>query len=162
MSRPILFILLGLCLVMLGCAPNVTVSNGTSFPIRVMVQSGWSIQWVSPSPNESSFVQVTEGPFTASAIPDAEWTAYATTKRKFLNEQLANSQNLSGEKLNQVIQQLKEIAAQMQQFSNAAGSTAKCSGRITEDSSDTVTVTSGIDGKLRLSCAHVAAKKSAP
>lgn len=60
MPRLFLFILLGLCLVMLGCAPTVTVNNNTSFPIRVQVQAGWSVQTVSPSPGESSFVQVSE------------------------------------------------------------------------------------------------------
>lgn len=160
MSRMMLVLLLGVVVVLtLGCAPAITVNNQTTFPIRVMVRSGGTIQWVSPSPSESSFVEVGEGLFFATAIPDAEWTTYATAKRRYLNEQLANSQNLSGDKLLQVIQQLKEIAAQMQKFAEATDSTARCSGRVTDEATNTVTVTSGIDGKLRIACTTFRAKK---
>ncbi len=163
MPRLMLALLVGVALVLtLGCAPAVTVNNKTTFPIRVMIRNRGNIQWVSPSPSESSFVEVGEGLYFATAIPDAEWTTYATAKRRYLNEQLANSQNLSGEKLLQVIQQLKEIAAQMQKFADAADSNARCSGRVTEDATDTVTVTSGADGKLKIGCAHIVSKKSAP
>lgn len=162
MSRLMLALLFGVVVLALGCAPAVTVNNKTTFPIRVMVRNGGSIQWVSPSPSESSSVEVGEGLYFATAIPDAEWTTYATAKRRYLNEQLANSQNLSGAKLLEVIQQLKEIAAQMQKFAEAADSNARCSGRVTEDATDTVTVTSGVDGKLRIACVHVVTQKSAP
>ena len=53
-------------------------------------------------------------------IPDAEWIEYARTTRKFLNDQLANADSLTGPQLLEVIRRLKNIAARIDQFQRAA------------------------------------------
>jgi hypothetical protein len=86
-------------------------------------------------------------------IPDAEWIEYAKLTRKVLNDQLANADKLTGPQLLDVIHRLKEIAAQMQQFEQAAGSSASCGGRLTEDNSAGLVVVSTTDsGALVISC----------
>ena len=75
--------LLGLCLIMaLGCAPTVTVNNNTAFPIRVMVRSGGSINGF-PRPLQALLSRSVKDCF-CHTIPDAEWTACATAKRRYL------------------------------------------------------------------------------
>ena len=135
-----------------GCGPSVIVSNNTRVPVRVIVTTGAGREALSPTPGESSSVDAAEGPYSATAIPDDEWIAYAKAVRKDLNEQLANSDKLTGPQLLDVIRRLKDIAARMQQYENAAGSSAKCGGTITQDSGGVVTVSVAADGKLILSC----------
>ncbi len=136
-----------------SCAPPIVVSNKTSFAVRVIVSGGGVSQTVSPSPGESSIAEIGEGAYKATVIPDAEWIEYAKLTRKVLNEQLANSDNLTGAQLLDVIRRLKDIALRMQQYEQAAGGSASCGGRITEDKGGgVVTVSAGADGKLAISC----------
>jgi hypothetical protein len=125
-----------------GCAPLVTVENGTSFPVRVIVASGGKRVVVSPSPGENSTVDASEGAYQATVIPDAEWIEYAKLTRKVLNDQLAHADKLTGPQLLDVIRRLKEIAVQMQQYEQAAGSSASCGGKITEENSAAYVVVS--------------------
>ena len=85
-------------------------------------------------------------------IPDAEWIEYAKLTRKVLNDQLANSDNLTGPQLLEVIRRLKGIAQRMQQYEQAAGSAAVCGGRLAEDSTGLVVVSASDTGKLVISC----------
>lgn len=153
MSRPFLTILLCSSLLVLGaCAPAITVSNNTTIPVRVIVVANGVAQTLSPSPGESSIAEVSEGTYAASVLPDAEWISYAQAVRKDLNEQLANSDSLSGAKLLDVIRRLKDIAQRMSQFQAAAGSQATCSGALSEDKNSVVTVSIGANGALAISC----------
>ncbi len=147
----IAFMILMLALIV-GCGPAIIVENKTGFVVRVVVTSSDGTEAVSPSPGESSAVEVSEGAYTASAIPDAEWVEYAKITRKLLNDQLANSQNLSGEQLLDVIRRLKDIAAKMQAFEQAAGGGASCRGSVSSESGGTVIVSQGADGKLAITC----------
>ncbi|MBI4674736.1 MAG: hypothetical protein HY741_24080 [Chloroflexi bacterium] len=136
-----------------GCAPTVTVENNTSIPVRVVVSNAGTVATVSPSPGESSTVEVVEGGYRATVIPDAEWIEYAKLTRKVLNDQLANADQLTGSQLLDVIRRLKEIAQRMQQFENAAGSSAACGGKITEEGgAGFVQVSIGAGGKLAITC----------
>lgn len=135
-----------------GCAPSVIVENQTTIPIRVVVTASGASDVVSPSPGESSTVQVTEGAYTASVVTDAEWIEYAKLTRKDLNDQLANSDTLSGGQLLSVVQRLKDIAQRMKQFQDAAGAGASCGGKVSSDSNGVVAVTIGASGKLAISC----------
>ena len=70
-----------------------------------------------------------------------------------LNEQLANYDELTGPQLLDVIRRLKDIAARMQQYEQAAGSQARCVGNITQDSGGGVAViTVAPAGALVVSC----------
>ena len=135
-----------------GCGPSITVQNSTRIPLRVVVSAGGRSDVLSPSPGESSAAEVDEGPYRATAIPDADWIEYAKLTRKVLNDQLANSDRLSGPQLLDLIQRLKDIAARMQQFEQAAGAGASCGGTVSSDSNGQVTVSQGADGKLVASC----------
>ena len=134
-----------------GCSPTVTVQNSTRFAVRVVVSSGGQTEVLSPSPGESSAAEVSEGPYRVTAIPDAEWITWAQLTRKDLNEQLANSDKLSGPQLLNVIQRLKTIAARMQEYEKA-GLGASCGGTVTQDSGGVATVSLGADGKIVASC----------
>jgi len=48
-----------------GCAPSVVVENNGAFTVRAIIGAGGMSDVVSPSPGESSFVEVREGPYTA-------------------------------------------------------------------------------------------------
>jgi hypothetical protein len=135
-----------------GCGPVITVVNKTTVPVRVVITSGGGSETFAPSPGESSFAEASEGKFTVTAIPDADWINYAKLTRQDLNEQLANSQNLSGPKLLDLVHRLKEIAARMDQMQKAAGTTGGCSGTVTQDSSPTATVSIGASGQLVVAC----------
>jgi hypothetical protein len=135
-----------------GCAPSITVRNNTSFPVRVIVSSKGTRATVSPSPGESSTVEAAEGAYRATVIPDAEWIEWAKLTRKYLNDRLANSDQLTGPQLLEVIRRLKDVAQRMQQFEQAAGSSAACGGRLSEDSGGLVTVNADASGKLAISC----------
>ena len=134
--------------------PTITIKNNTQFPVRVIVAQSRS-QTVSPSPGESSEVTGEEdnGVYTVTAIPDAQWLDYAKTKRKVLNDELANSQNLSGQQLLQVVNDLKEIAAQMQAFGRV-GAGAVCVGDYTktESHNGVVQISQASDGSLVAAC----------
>jgi hypothetical protein len=136
-----------------SCSPNIVVSNTTNIPVRVTVTSGGKSDVLSPSPHESSATEATEGPYSAVVISDAEWIAYAQLVRSDLNQQIANSDNLTGAQLLSLVQRLKDIAAKMDQFNKAAKAGAKCSGQITaEGSGGAVTVSSGVNGELLIAC----------
>jgi hypothetical protein len=135
-----------------GCGPTVTVNNKTGFPVRVFVDASQEHEVLSPSPGESSTAEVSEGAFRVTAIPDAEWIAYARDTRKYLNDRLANSENLSGPQLLDVIQRLKDVALRMHQFETAAVGSAGCDGTVTNDSDASVLVSLGPSGALVLSC----------
>ncbi len=137
-----------------GCAPTVTVANDTTFPVRAIVASGKTRAVLSPSPGERSTAEVGEGPYTVTVIPDAEWIEYAKLTRKVLNDQLANADKLTGPQLLDVIRRLKEIAVQMQQYEQSAGSGGKCSGRVGGEGTEAafVTVSQAADGRLVVAC----------
>ena len=79
-----------------GCAPVLTVQNNSSIPVRVVVRGSGNNQVLSPSPGESSSAEEGEGAYSAYAIPDAEWIEYARLTRRYLGDQLANADNLTG------------------------------------------------------------------
>ena len=107
---------------------------------------------VSPSPGELSRGS-RRGQHTASVVTDAEWIEYAKLTRKDLNDQLANSDNLSGTQSLSVVQRLKDIAQRMKQFQDAAGvARGPCAGRVSSDSNGVVAVAIGTSGKLVISC----------
>lgn len=135
-----------------GCAPMVVVENKTTIPVRAIVIASGQRNSVSPSPGESSSVEAPEGSYRVTVIPDAEWIEYAKLTRKYLNDQLANSDKLSGPQLLDVIRRLKDVAVRMQQFEGAADSTASCSGRISEDKSAVVMISLAANGKLTVVC----------
>ncbi len=132
--------------------PTVTVENNTQFPVRVVVSSGGESQVLSPSPGESSAADASEGPYRAYAVPDADWINYAKDTRKFLNDQLANSDQLTGPQLLNVVQRLKDIAARMAQYDKAGTSGSGCSGAVTSEHDGLVQVSVGADGGLVVAC----------
>jgi len=145
--------LIGAVLWLVGCAPSVVVENRTGFAVRVVVTSANGSEVLSPSPGESSVAEVAEGSYRATAIPDAEWIENAKATRKFLNDQLANSENLTGPQLLDVIQRLKNIAARMQQYESTAGVGASCSGAVSSDGGDgLVVISTAANGALVVSC----------
>ncbi|MGB8646844.1 MAG: hypothetical protein WCF84_16510 [Anaerolineae bacterium] len=132
--------------------PVITVENNTKFPVRVVVTNGGSSQTLSPSPGESSAADATEGTYTASVVPDKEWINYAKDVRAFLNNQLAHSDQLTGPQLLDVVQRLKNIAAQMAAYEQA-GKGAGCSGNtVSADHDGLVQVSVGSDGTLVAQC----------
>lgn len=135
-----------------GCAPAIFVQNNTGFPVRAVVTTGGRRGVLSPSPGESSATDASEGPYTVTVIPDAEWIEYAKLTRRFLNEQLANSDNLTGQQLLDVIRRLKSIAEQMQQFERAAGRGSSCGGAVTSDGGGIVTISADASGALAVTC----------
>jgi hypothetical protein len=152
--KRLLLIVIGTSLAALvaGCAPMVVVENQTAIPVRAIVVASGQRTVVSPSPGESSWVETSEGIYRVTVIPDAEWIEYAKLTRKYLNDQLANSDKLSGPQLLDVIRRLKDVAVRMQQFEGAADSTASCSGRISEDKSAVVMISLAANGKLTVVC----------
>ncbi len=150
--KRIKWIAICLALVLLaGCAPAITVTNNTSFPVRAIVSSGKTRNVLSPSPGYSSTAEATEGPYRVTVIPDAEWIEYAKTIRAYLNDRLAHADQLTGPELLEVIRRLKEIATRMQQYEQAGGG-ASCSGKINEEGGGLVTVSLGANGALVVVC----------
>ncbi len=135
-----------------GCAPEVVVQNNTSFPVRAIVVSGGRREMLSPSPGYSSSAEAAEGPYSIIVIPDAEWIEYAKGVRSYLNEQLANADQLTGPQLLEVIRRLKEIATQMQEFEKAAGASSRCSGAITSEGGGMVQINTAAEGQLVAAC----------
>lgn len=151
--RKLFFVSLITAILLASCGPIITVENRTGFPVRVIVSSGGKREVVSPSPGENSTVDASEGTFQATVIPDAEWIEYAKLTRQVLNDQLANSDKLTGPQLLDVIRRLKEIAVKMQQYEQAAGGSATCGGRLTEEkSAGLVVVSTSSNGALVISC----------
>lgn len=138
--------------VLAGCIPTVTVTNQTGFDVRVLVFWSGGREVLSPSPGESSYAEVTEGTFTAVAVPASDWIDYAKAKRQYLNDQLANMDNLTGAQLAEVVRQLKDIAARMKQYEDTAGKGASCSGSITQEANGIVTISAAADGTLVVAC----------
>jgi hypothetical protein len=139
-------------LALAGCSTGVTINNNAGVNVRVIIVAGEDRQVFSPTPGNSSFAETGEGSHWATVVADREWIEYATATRRFLNEQLANSDNLSGQQLLTVIRRLKEIAQQMQQFEAAAGSTAQCAGSVSSEKAGVVAVTLSPVGTLALAC----------
>jgi hypothetical protein len=135
-----------------GCAPVLTVQNDSTVPVRVVVSASGNRQVLSPSPGQSSSAEVGEGAYSAYAIPDAEWIEYARLTRRYLNDQLVNADNLTGTQLLEVIRRLKDIAARMQAYEGAAGSTGACNGTVSAEEAGLIRVAVGPDGKLQLTC----------
>ncbi len=153
MNRKKLFLILIVTAILLAsCGPSIVVENKTSFPVRVIVKASGHSSMLSPSPGESSSVEASEGAYRATVIPDAEWIEYAKLTRKVLNDQLANSDKLTGAQLLEVIRRLKDIAQRMQQYEQAAGSAASCGGSLTQDSTGLVVVSTADTGVLVISC----------
>jgi hypothetical protein len=138
--------------VLAGCAPMVTVMNKTSFDVRVFISWSGGSEVLSPSPGESSYAEVSEGHFVAAAVPAEDWINYAKATRQYLNDQLANSDNLTGPQLLEVIQRLKDIAARIQQYESTTGKGAACSGSVTQESNGMVVVSTAADGRLAVAC----------
>lgn len=145
-------VVVGAAIVLVGCGPTVTVRNETTIPIRAILMSNDGSETFAPTPGESSSAEASEGPYRVVAVPDADWVEYAKLTRKVLNEQLANSDNLSGPQLLDLVRRLKDVAAKMKQMEGAAGSTGACAGKLTQDSSALATVTVAADGRLVVSC----------
>jgi hypothetical protein len=135
-----------------SCVSGVTVSNQTSFEVRAVVSSGKKFSTISPSPGESSFAETGDGPYRVTVFPTQEWLDHAKATRAFLNEQLANADQLSGPQLLEVVRRLKDIALKIKQFEDAAQNTARCSGKITADGGGSVTVSTAADGSLKVVC----------
>ena len=134
-----------------SCAPVITVKNDTTVVVRAIVRTVAGAQTLAPSPGNSSATEAQEGPYSVTVIPDEEWKSYARLVRKDLNEQLANAKGLSGDKLIQLINRLKDVADKMKAFEDA-GIGASCSGNITQDGGGTATVTTLPGGKIVVSC----------
>ncbi|MDP9325871.1 MAG: hypothetical protein M3O87_04955 [Candidatus Dormibacteraeota bacterium] len=135
-----------------GCAPVITVTNKTTIPVRVVISHSGGSETFAPSPGESSSGDLTEGKYRVVAIPDAAWVDYAKLTRQDLNQQVANSQNLSGQKLLDLVSRLKEIAKRMDEMQRAAGSSAACGGTVTEDRSAAADISIGPSGQLVVAC----------
>ena len=135
-----------------SCSPGITVNNETTFAVRAIVRTGDKLQTASPAPGGSAYVEGQPGPYTVTIIPDDDWLKYAQLVRKDLNEQLANSQNLSGEKVLQLVTRLKDIAAKMKAFQDAGVGTS-CSATITnEGGHGEVTVKTLANGEFYVTC----------
>ena len=147
---------LGAAILTAGCAPSVVVENNGAFTVRAIIGAGGMSDVVSPSPGESSFVEVREGSYTAIVIPDADWIEYAQTTRRLLNEQLANPENMTGEQLLEVFRRLADIAATIDQFQRAGESSAvgaaTCSGAVSAEADGSVVVTTTEDGRILIDC----------
>jgi len=152
--RRVGWVAMGLILVVLlvGCAPVVTIQNNTQIPVRAFLSSGGRSEVLSPSPGESSSAEVTEGPYRVTVVPDLEWIDYAKATRSYLNERLADSDNLTGQQLLDVIRRLKDIAQRIQQFENAAGTGSGCRGAVSSEGGGLVAVSTAADGSLVVSC----------
>jgi hypothetical protein len=133
----------------------VSVENNAGFPVRVVISAGGGQQILSPSPGGSSYAEIEEGEFSVYAVPELEWVEYARSTRRYLNEQLAHPENLTGEQLLEVINRLVDIAAQMDRMGRAVFAlrpTSGCSGAVESGSSALVSVTTGADGSLVVTC----------
>ena len=146
------FLFLVLVLVLTACGPTITVVNNTKIPVRVAIHSGFANEVESPSPGESSTVDAQEGFYSVDSIPDQEWVDYAKATRAFLNAQLANSQNLTGPQLLDVVARLKDIANRIVQMSAAAGSRAHCSATVSNGGDATASISIAPDGTLVATC----------
>lgn len=147
-------LLVAVAAIVAGCAPTVVVENATTISVRVGIDSGFVHQMLSPSPGESSAVEVEEGNYRAVVIPDTEWIEYAKLTRTVLTEQVltADPNRLSHEQLQDVIQRLKDITAQIEAFEAAASSRAACSGSVSESGGGGVIVSMAEDGTLAITC----------
>lgn len=137
-----------------GCSPTLTVNNNTRFAIRAVVSQEGSSDVLSPSPGESSSVDARPGTYSVTAIPDQEWIEWAKLTRKALNDQLADSDRLTGAQLLDVINRLKDIATKMTEFQAAAGSSASCSGTTDEEHDSWATVSAAANGSLSVVCSQ--------
>jgi hypothetical protein len=149
---PRAILLVAVALAVAACAPSVTVSNRTTFVVRVVITTSAGSQVFSPSPGETSVGEAGEGSYRVSVIPDAEWSSWAAATRAYLNERLADSANLTGAQLLEVIQRLKDIATKMKSYEAAGIGSVGCSGAVSNERDGLVTVTQGADGKLIASC----------
>jgi hypothetical protein len=148
----LIVVLLAAAAMIVGCGPVITIVNNTQFPVRAIVSSGGRSEVLSPSPGESSSAEVSEGPYRVTVVPDAEWISYAKAVRQYLNDQLAHADKLTGPQLLGVIRRLKEIAVQMQQYEQAAGSSSACGGKVSSDTDGYVQINTAPNGALVVVC----------
>jgi len=134
-----------------GCAPSIVVQNKTGFGVRAVITNGGHSQVLSPSPGESSAADAEEGAYRVTVVPDREWVEWATATRRYLNDRLANSSQLTGPQLLDVVQRLKDIAAKMQQY-QAAGAGASCGGVLGAEQDGLAIITTSADGGLVVTC----------
>lgn len=139
-------------LALTACGPGITVSNSTRIPVRVVVVKKGGSDVLSASPGESSFTEAEEGTYRVTAVPDAEWITYAKATRQFLNDQLGNSDSLSGPQLLEVIRRLKEVASRMQEYDKAGNANAGCAGYVSESQNGAATVALAANGALVVTC----------
>ncbi|MEP7355689.1 MAG: hypothetical protein ABI847_00455 [Anaerolineales bacterium] len=137
-----------------SCGPTVTIENKTSFEISAIIGNKGTETVLSPSPGESSYAVVQQDAYVVTVIPKDEWLTHAKATRQFLNDQLANPDQLTGPQLLEVVKRLKDIALRMKAFEDAAkGGDASCVGILDDQhSAAVVTVTSLPDGKLKAAC----------
>ena len=139
-------------IVLCACTPGVQVENKTKFVVRAVIHSSAGTDVVSPSPGESSSVEVEDGPYSVSVIPDSDWITHAQQTRDFLNKELADPSHLTGQQLLDVVNRLKAIASAMKQFEDAGLGTG-CGGNVNSDNSFAlVIVSAAADGKLTVIC----------
>ena len=135
-----------------SCSPTISVKNEAAFTVRVIIRNAGKLQTVAPSPGESAGAEGQNGPYFVAVVPDSDWLEYAKLVRKDLNEQLANPSGLSGDKIKQLADRLKSIAAKMKAY-ESAGLGATCNGSITDKGGGVVTVTAaGGDGQIGVEC----------
>ncbi len=137
-----------------GCAPTMTVENKASFPVRAVVSMpGQGRQVVSVSPGEFSGVEMGKAKrYRATVIKDQEWIEYAKLTRKVLNDSLANSDQLTGAQLLEVIRRLKDIALRMAEFERAGSQGATCGDAVNEEKNPVVIIRTSTQGALTVSC----------
>lgn len=138
-------------LVVAGCGPTIVVANHTSIPVTVIVTSNGKSDVLSPSPGESSASDASEGGYSVVVLRDTDWIAYATATRKYLNDQLANSDSLTGAQLLEVVGRLKDIVSKIDSY-RQAGANAGCSGAISNEGGGSVIVSQAADGPLVATC----------
>ena len=150
MKRPAL-LLAALVLVIMGCSPSITVSNGAGFPIRAIVtgeEGARNVHLVSPS--ETVNGDVPDGAYAVTVVPDADWVEYAQSLRERLEERLV-APSLTSADVNEVVARLAEIAARLRSFEREAGS-ASCRGTVAADAIATAEIFIESDGSLTVIC----------
>jgi hypothetical protein len=139
--------------VVAGCGPAAVVENRTGFAVRAIVTTNdGGFEVLSPSPGESSIADVSEFAYRVSVTPDQDWINHAKLTRQYLNDRLANAANLSGPQLLEVIQRLKDIAAQMKQFKSAGGTSPGCTATISSGGNGNAVISTDPNGGLVVAC----------
>lgn len=138
---------------MTGCGPTITVQNGTRYQVRAVVSNGGKQEVFSPSPGESSSVDAEQGSYSVYSVPDIEWIQYTKATRKFLDDQLAHPEKLTGPQLLNVVARLKNIAATLAEFERTEVSLgAACGGTVSQDASVVAVISVATDGTYVANC----------